>query len=101
MRESAGAGVVVAGAQSGRGPSGIVGKGVTISREAAEEPWGLWEMHIHDPDGTLIQLVEVPVNHSIRHGFPAAAVPGLPGARGAARELRRKNRQCLIACPIL
>ncbi|MFT4043591.1 MAG: VOC family protein [Gordonia sp. (in: high G+C Gram-positive bacteria)] len=40
--------------------------GVEIVREPVTEPWGLVEMHIHDPDGRLLILVEVPANHPLR-----------------------------------
>src|SRR5690242_1202109 len=29
-------------------------RAVPIAREAREEPWGLHEMHVHDPDGVLL-----------------------------------------------
>ncbi|HEY0450189.1 VOC family protein [Actinophytocola sp.] len=41
-------------------------RGVTIVREAREEPWGLREMWIADPDGVRIVLVEIPENHPMR-----------------------------------
>jgi predicted enzyme related to lactoylglutathione lyase len=34
--------------------------GVPVVREPAVEPWGLIEMHIEDPGGVRIVLVEVP-----------------------------------------
>ncbi|GAA1480008.1 VOC family protein [Gordonia sinesedis] len=40
--------------------------GVNVVREALTEPWGLVEMHIHDPDGRLLILVEVPATHPLR-----------------------------------
>ena len=40
--------------------------GVTIDREARTEPWGLREMHIHDPDGRTLIVVEVPSDHPLR-----------------------------------
>jgi predicted enzyme related to lactoylglutathione lyase len=40
--------------------------GVTITREHRTEPWGLIEMHIADPDGMKIIVVEVPADHPIR-----------------------------------
>jgi catechol 2,3-dioxygenase-like lactoylglutathione lyase family enzyme len=42
-------------------------KGVEIVRSAKQEPWGLHEMWITDPDGVAIVLVEVPADHPIRH----------------------------------
>ncbi|GGC76615.1 VOC family protein [Hoyosella rhizosphaerae] len=40
--------------------------GVPIDREARQEPWGLIEMWIHDPDGNPIVLVEIPADHPLR-----------------------------------
>lgn len=40
--------------------------GVTIVREPRQEPWGLIEMWIEDPDGLRIVLVEVPADHPLR-----------------------------------
>ena len=37
-----------------------------VVREPRQEPWGLHEMWIADPDGTRIVLVEVPQDHPIR-----------------------------------
>ena len=37
-----------------------------VLREPREEPWGLREMWIADPDGTRIVLVEVPPEHPLR-----------------------------------
>ncbi|MFI8485564.1 VOC family protein [Streptomyces rubrogriseus] len=42
-------------------------KGVGIVRPPVEEPWGLVEMWIADPDGTRIVLVEVPAEHPLRY----------------------------------
>ncbi|MFD5233868.1 VOC family protein [Streptomyces qaidamensis] len=42
-------------------------KGVEIVRPPVQEPWGLVEMWIADPDGTPIVLVEVPADHPIRY----------------------------------
>ncbi|MHA0285495.1 VOC family protein [Mycobacterium sp. C3-094] len=41
-------------------------RGIQISREARQEPWGLLEMHVHDPDGVLLIVVEVPDEHPLR-----------------------------------
>jgi catechol 2,3-dioxygenase-like lactoylglutathione lyase family enzyme len=41
-------------------------KGVTITRAAVQEPWGLVEAWIDDPDGLRIHLVEVPADHPLR-----------------------------------
>lgn len=40
--------------------------GVTVTREPRQEPWGLIEMWITDPDGVKIVIVEVPPDHPIR-----------------------------------
>lgn len=37
-----------------------------VVREPRDEPWGLREMWIADPDGTRIVLVQVPPDHPIR-----------------------------------
>ncbi|HEU4540938.1 MAG TPA: VOC family protein [Jiangellaceae bacterium] len=44
----------------------LAGAGVTIVREPRDEPWGLVEMWIEDPDGVRIVLVEVPDDHPLR-----------------------------------
>lgn len=44
----------------------LVLAGVKISREARQEPWGLHEMWIADPDGTPIVMVQIPEDHPIR-----------------------------------
>lgn len=41
-------------------------RGVTPDREPRQEPWGLHECWISDPDGLRIVLVEVPEDHPIR-----------------------------------
>jgi catechol 2,3-dioxygenase-like lactoylglutathione lyase family enzyme len=41
-------------------------RGVEIAREATQEPWGLHEMHVVDPDGVLLIFVQVPENHPLR-----------------------------------
>jgi len=40
--------------------------GVRVLREPKQEPWGLVEMWIEDPDGVRIVLVEVPETHPLR-----------------------------------
>lgn len=37
-----------------------------VVREPRQEPWGLHEMWVADPDGTRIVLVQVPADHPIR-----------------------------------
>jgi catechol 2,3-dioxygenase-like lactoylglutathione lyase family enzyme len=41
-------------------------RNVEIVREARQEPWGLFEMWIADPDGLRIVLVEIPSEHPLR-----------------------------------
>ncbi|MDI3387982.1 VOC family protein [Streptomyces sp. B-S-A8] len=41
--------------------------GVEVVREPRQEPWGLIEMWIKDPDGNDIVLVEVPADHPLRY----------------------------------
>jgi uncharacterized glyoxalase superfamily protein PhnB len=44
----------------------LKGRGVEIAREAKQEPWGLHEMHVVDPDGVLLIFVQVPETHPLR-----------------------------------
>jgi catechol 2,3-dioxygenase-like lactoylglutathione lyase family enzyme len=44
----------------------LAGRGVEIARAAMKEPWGLHEMHVVDPDGTLLIFVQVPETHPLR-----------------------------------
>ncbi len=39
---------------------------VKILREPREEPWGLIEMWLQDPDGLRVALVQVPEDHPLR-----------------------------------
>jgi catechol 2,3-dioxygenase-like lactoylglutathione lyase family enzyme len=41
-------------------------RGVQIAREARQEPWGLHEMHVTDPDGVTLIFVQVPPEHPLR-----------------------------------
>jgi catechol 2,3-dioxygenase-like lactoylglutathione lyase family enzyme len=41
-------------------------RGVEITREARQEPWGLHELHVTDPDGVTLIFVQVPRNHPLR-----------------------------------
>lgn len=41
-------------------------RGVTISRAAQQEPWGLHEMHVTDPDQVTLIFVQVPDTHPLR-----------------------------------
>lgn len=44
----------------------ISARGGMAVREARQEPWGLIEAWVEDPDGTRIVLVQIPQNHPIR-----------------------------------
>jgi catechol 2,3-dioxygenase-like lactoylglutathione lyase family enzyme len=44
----------------------LVAAGVPVVRGPRQEPWGLVEMWIEDPDGVPIVLVEVPPDHPLR-----------------------------------
>ncbi|WP_101947767.1 VOC family protein [Mycobacterium sp. 3519A] len=44
----------------------LIGRGVDIAREAKQEPWGLHELHVVDPDGVLLIFVQVPEDHPLR-----------------------------------
>ncbi|MEU7633980.1 VOC family protein [Nocardia sp. NPDC049220] len=41
-------------------------KGIALDRPPVEEPWGLIEMWVRDPDGVPIVFVEVPRLHPLR-----------------------------------
>lgn len=41
-------------------------RGVAISRAARQEPWGLHEMHVTDPDQVTLIFVQVPDTHPLR-----------------------------------
>ena len=45
-------------------------RGVPIAREARQEPWGLHEMHVIDPDGVMLIFVEVPDDASAAPRHP-------------------------------
>lgn len=44
----------------------LEGRGVAISRDAQQEPWGLHELHVTDPDGVLLIFIQVPATHPLR-----------------------------------
>jgi predicted enzyme related to lactoylglutathione lyase len=44
----------------------LAARHVDILRPPADEPWGLREMWIADPDGVRIAVVEVPPDHPLR-----------------------------------
>jgi catechol 2,3-dioxygenase-like lactoylglutathione lyase family enzyme len=41
-------------------------KAVAIAREARQEPWGLHELHVTDPDGIDLIFVQIPEDHPLR-----------------------------------
>jgi predicted enzyme related to lactoylglutathione lyase len=45
----------------------VAARGARILRPPLQEPWGLVEMWIADPDGHRIVLTEVPVGHPLRY----------------------------------
>jgi predicted enzyme related to lactoylglutathione lyase len=51
----------------------LVAAGVPVVREPRQEPWGLLEMWVEDPDGVQIALVQVPPDHPLRRDL---RVPG-------------------------
>ena len=44
----------------------LADRSVPVAREARQEPWGLHEMHVSDPDGVLLIFVQVPETHPLR-----------------------------------
>ena len=44
----------------------LLAAGIPVIRKPQQEPWGLVEMWIADPDGVRIVLVEVPNDHPLR-----------------------------------
>ena len=45
----------------------LEGRGVAVARAARQEPWGLHEMHVTDPDGVTLIFVQIPETHPLRH----------------------------------
>ncbi|WP_407285754.1 VOC family protein [Streptomyces sp. BP-8] len=45
----------------------LLAHGVEVLRPPVQEPWGLIEMWIADPDGHRIVLTEVPADHPLRY----------------------------------
>ncbi len=41
-------------------------RGVTVLRAPTDEPWGLREMWVADPDGVRIAVIQVPDGHPLR-----------------------------------
>ena len=54
----------------------LLDAGVTILREPRQEPWGLVEMWIADPDDVRIVMVEVPDEHPLRRDQRGLAAGG-------------------------
>ncbi len=46
--------------------SELLERGAEVLRPPRQEPWGLIEMWIADPDGVRIAVVEVPADHPLR-----------------------------------
>jgi len=44
----------------------LLAEGVPVLREPRQEPWGLVEMWLEDPDGLRLVLVQVPDDHPLR-----------------------------------
>ena len=44
----------------------LVGRDVAVTQPPTDQPWGLREMYLSDPDGVPIVVVEVPENHPLR-----------------------------------
>ena len=42
--------------------------GVIVVEAPVDEPWGLREARLRDPDGLLLVLVEIPPDHPMRRG---------------------------------
>jgi predicted enzyme related to lactoylglutathione lyase len=42
--------------------------GVTVVESPVDEPWGLREARLRDPDGLMLVLVEIPPDHPMRRG---------------------------------
>ena len=42
--------------------------GVTVVEGPVDEPWGLREARVRDPDGLMLVLVEIPPEHPMRRG---------------------------------
>ena len=43
-------------------------EGVEVVEAPVDEPWGLREARLRDPDGLLLVLVEIPPSHPMRRG---------------------------------
>ncbi|MFF8812292.1 VOC family protein [Streptomyces pactum] len=45
----------------------LLARGARVVREPRQEPWGLIEMWVEDPDGVRLCMVEVPEGHPLRY----------------------------------
>ena len=46
----------------------LKGEGVELVELPVDEPWGLREARVRDPDGLMLVLVEIPPEHPMRRG---------------------------------
>ena len=46
----------------------LAAAGVEVVEAPVDEPWGLREARLRDPDGLLLVLVEIPPSHPMRRG---------------------------------
>ena len=46
----------------------LAGAGAEIVEAPVDQPWGLREARIRDPDGLMLVLVEIPPSHPMRRG---------------------------------
>jgi catechol 2,3-dioxygenase-like lactoylglutathione lyase family enzyme len=44
----------------------LLAAGVSVTQAPTDQPWGLREMYLSDPDGVPIVVVEVPEDHPLR-----------------------------------
>lgn len=44
----------------------LLAKGVSIVEPPTMKPWGLYELRIHDPNGILVVIVQIPDDHPLR-----------------------------------
>ncbi|MCV7192442.1 VOC family protein [Mycolicibacterium brumae] len=51
----------------------LSGRGVPILRPARQEPWGLHELHVADPDGLTLIFVQIPADHPLRRDTRTAS----------------------------
>ena len=46
----------------------LAAEGVEVVEAPVDEPWGLREARLRDPDGLMLVLVEIPSSHPMRRG---------------------------------